>query len=122
MSRAESEQRSRAEDTAGVGGSAASDLLGQFGTGEPAGNFAPHVLVWSEMAVRVAILRALQSGDARMREASRVTGRLRALYEQLESEPLPKDEPATSVYLGRQQVADELRAILGSNAQAQPPA
>jgi hypothetical protein len=29
--------------------------------GEPAGNFAPHVKVWSEMGVRAIILRALKS-------------------------------------------------------------
>jgi hypothetical protein len=29
--------------------------------GEPAGKFAPHVKVWSEMGVRVIVLRALKS-------------------------------------------------------------
>lgn len=31
--------------------------------GDVAGKFAPHVPVWDEMAVRVAVLRALQSAQ-----------------------------------------------------------
>ncbi len=31
--------------------------------GDVAGKFAPHVPVWGEMAVRVAVLRALQSAQ-----------------------------------------------------------
>ncbi|MCR4330732.1 MAG: hypothetical protein NUV49_02535 [Patescibacteria group bacterium] len=35
------------------------EYAGYMPTGEPAKNFAPYVLVWSEMAVRAAIHRAL---------------------------------------------------------------
>ncbi len=34
--------------------------------GDVAGKFAPHVPVWGEMAVRVAVLRALQSAQQRL--------------------------------------------------------
>jgi hypothetical protein len=38
------------------------DWIGdQLGEGEPAAKFAPHVHVWSEMAVRAAIVRALEN-------------------------------------------------------------
>ena len=35
-----------------------------MGTGEPAGSFAKHVPVWSEMDVRAAILEALTAAEA----------------------------------------------------------
>lgn len=34
--------------------------------GDVAGKFAPHVPVWGEMEVRVAVLRALQSAQQRL--------------------------------------------------------
>jgi len=36
----------------------------QIGHGEPAQAFAGHVLVWSEMAVRAAVVRALKAHEA----------------------------------------------------------
>jgi hypothetical protein len=40
--------------------------------------------------------------------------RLHSLLAKLDDQPMPTGEPAESVYLGRQQVADEIRAALAA--------
>jgi len=46
----------------------------QIGSGEPARLFAGHVPVWSEMAVRAAVLRALKSYDEERKLVSEENG------------------------------------------------
>jgi hypothetical protein len=41
--------------------------------------------------------------------------KLAALVDAVQAEPMPSGEPAESVWLGRQQIADELSALVPQN-------